>query len=114
MGGVGVRRAFLADTRGGDRHLCVTWHPTSSTVVFSHWVDDVCVGSTRVELDEASSLIALLVDALREGRDGGDVRGVREVTDGGDLADATGATEVTVLDPGDSGGPTTASGGGAA
>jgi hypothetical protein len=35
-------------------------------VVFSHWVEDVCVGSTQVELPSASRMITLLMDALQD------------------------------------------------
>jgi hypothetical protein len=39
-------------------------------VVFSHWVEGVCVGSTQVELPGAARVIALLVDALQDAADG--------------------------------------------
>jgi hypothetical protein len=32
---------ILADVRGGDQYLRTTWHPDSSTIVFSHWNGDV-------------------------------------------------------------------------
>ena len=57
---------LLGDARDTDRYLRVTWHPGSSTVVFSHWNGPVCAASTPVELDEASRLVELLVGALRE------------------------------------------------
>jgi hypothetical protein len=56
----------LSDARAIDRCLRVTWHPASSTVVFSHWNGSVCTASTPVRLPEASKLIDLLVDALRQ------------------------------------------------
>jgi hypothetical protein len=61
-----TRRLFLPDVRGADRYLRVTWHKDTSTIVFSHWHDDVCVSSTQVSLDDASKLIGLIVGALKE------------------------------------------------
>lgn len=61
-----TRRLFLPDVRGADRYLRVTWHRDTSTVVFSHWHDDVCVSSTPVSLEDATKLIALMVRALKE------------------------------------------------
>lgn len=61
-----ARRLFIPDTRGPDRHLRITWHRENSTVVFSHWQNDVCVASTPVALKDASRLIGLLVDALKD------------------------------------------------
>lgn len=64
MGEVAGRRVVLPDVRGNGRYLRVTWHPRNSTIVFSHWVEDVCVGSTQVELPQASRVVGLVVDAL--------------------------------------------------
>lgn len=61
-----TRTVLLGDARDTDRYLRVTWHPGSSTVVFSHWNGPVCAASTPVELDDASHLVELLVGALRE------------------------------------------------
>jgi hypothetical protein len=61
-----TRTVLLGDARDTERHLRVTWHPDSSTVVFSHWNGPVCAASTPVELDEASRLVDLLVGALRD------------------------------------------------
>ena len=62
----GPRRLFITDARGPERYLRVTWHRETSTVVFSHWQNDVCVASTPVALNDASRLIGLLVDALKD------------------------------------------------
>ena len=35
-------------------------------MVFSHWTGDVCVGSTQVDLPQASRVIGLMADALQE------------------------------------------------
>ena len=61
-----TRTVFLGDARDTERYLRVTWHPDSSTVVFSHWNGQVCAASTPVELADASQLVELLVGALRE------------------------------------------------
>ncbi len=66
MGERVVRRLFLADRRGGDRYLRVTWHRDTSTVVLSHWEGDVCLASTPLSLSDASQMIGILVEALRE------------------------------------------------
>jgi hypothetical protein len=55
-----TRRIFVADSRGGDRYLRVTWHPDTETVVFSHWVGDVCVASTPVAMGDAKKLVRML------------------------------------------------------
>jgi hypothetical protein len=60
------RRLFLPDVRGPHRYLRVTWHREISAVVWSIWHDDVCVASTTVSLEDASTLIGLIVGALRE------------------------------------------------
>ena len=60
-----TRTLVLPDSRGGDRFLRVTWHPASSTVVFSHWTGSICTASTPVTLDDASRLVELFVGALR-------------------------------------------------
>jgi hypothetical protein len=60
----GARRLYLVDSRLGGRHMRVTWHPESASIVFSHWVGDCCVASTPIAAQEVSPLIALLTDAL--------------------------------------------------
>ena len=60
-----TRTVLLGDARDDQRYLRVTWHPDSSTVVFSHWNGPVCAASTPVELTDASRLVELLVGALR-------------------------------------------------
>jgi hypothetical protein len=60
------RSLMLSDARGGDRFLRVTWHPVSSTLVFSHWTGPVCTASTPVKLPEASKIVDLVVSSLRE------------------------------------------------
>lgn len=60
------RRLVLPDVRGADRYLRATWHKETSTIVFSHWHEDVCVSSTPVSLEEATKLIAMMVGAWQE------------------------------------------------
>jgi hypothetical protein len=59
-------RVFLADTRNGNQYLRATWHPESATIVFSHWVGEVCMASTPVGLTESTKLIDLQVRALSD------------------------------------------------
>lgn len=61
-----TRRLFLPDARGSHRYLRVTWHKETSTIVLSHWQDEVCVASTPVPLEDATKLIGLIVGALKE------------------------------------------------
>ena len=61
-----TRTVLLGDARDDQRYLRVTWHPDSSTVVFSHWNGPVCAASTPVQLTDASRLVELLVGALRD------------------------------------------------
>jgi hypothetical protein len=59
-------RVFLADVRGGDQYLRATWHPESSTIVFSHWNGEVCMASTPVALTDCTELIELQVRSLSQ------------------------------------------------
>jgi hypothetical protein len=61
-----ARTLLLSDARGGDRFLRVTWHPVSSTLVFSHWTGTVCTASTPVKLPEASKIVDIVVSSLRD------------------------------------------------
>ncbi len=61
-----TRTLTLSDARGGDRFLRVTWHPVSSTLVFSHWTGSVCTASTPVKLPEASKIVDIVVSSLRD------------------------------------------------
>lgn len=65
-----ARTLILSDARGGDRFLRVTWHPASSTLVFSHWTGTVCTASTPVKLPEASKIVDIVVSALRDVAEG--------------------------------------------
>jgi hypothetical protein len=60
------RRLYFSDARGNDRYLRVTWHADTSTIVLSHWRDDICVATTGVSLQDATRLIGLIVGALKE------------------------------------------------
>lgn len=54
----------VPDRRPGDRRLRVSWHPESSTFVFSHWVEGLCVASTPVAVADAAAVAAFLADSL--------------------------------------------------
>jgi hypothetical protein len=57
-------RVFLTDVRGNDLYLRATWHPDSSTIVFSHWNGEICTASTPVALTDCTKLIDLMVRSL--------------------------------------------------
>lgn len=67
VAGKPAQRVFLADLRGNDQYLRVTWHPDSAVLVVSHWAGPVCTASTPVALADASSLIDLLFASLHGG-----------------------------------------------
>lgn len=62
--GVANPSVVVADRRPGDRCLRVTWHPDTSTVVFSHWVEGLCVASTPVALNDAEAVLSFLASSL--------------------------------------------------
>lgn len=62
----GGRRVFIEDVRGNDAFLRATWHPETRVVVISHWSGELCTAATPISIDEASTLIGLLVNALQE------------------------------------------------
>jgi hypothetical protein len=67
VAGKPAQRVFLADLRGNDQYLRVTWHPDSAVLVVSHWTGRVCTASTPVALEDASTLIDMLFASLHEG-----------------------------------------------
>jgi hypothetical protein len=68
MGGsiTSSRRVFIQDSRGGEGFLRATWHAEGRTVVFSTWEGDLCVGATRIRVEDSAELIGLLARALAE------------------------------------------------
>lgn len=64
VGKVAGKHLWIADARGSGAGLRVTWHADRQTLVLSHWRDDACVASTRVDLTEVPKLITMLVEAL--------------------------------------------------
>ena len=54
----------VPDSRPGDRCLRVSWHPETSTVVFSHWVEGLCVASTPVSVGDAAAVSRFLAATL--------------------------------------------------
>ncbi len=59
-------RVFIEDARKDGGFLRVTWHAEARQFVISNWEDSVCVGATRVPLEEAPALVALLVDGIAD------------------------------------------------
>jgi hypothetical protein len=66
MAGTIARRVFVEDERRNGSFLRMTWHPERRAFVVSNWEGSVCVGATRVPVEGASSLIAVLADGLTE------------------------------------------------
>lgn len=56
----------IADRRGNDGHLRVSWHPEKRVVNVSQWRGSICVASTPVELADVPAVVGLLVGALEE------------------------------------------------
>ena len=55
---------MLPDVRGEGSFVRVTWHPDRRLLVLSQWRDDVCVSASRLTIEDAAPLIAMLADAL--------------------------------------------------
>jgi hypothetical protein len=55
---------LVADARGADRHLRITWHPEAGQFNVSTWHGDVCAGAVRIDAVEAPRLIAILADGM--------------------------------------------------
>lgn len=60
-------RVVVPDRRPGDRSLRVTWHADTQTVVFSHWVEGLCVASTPVSVGDATEVARFLTEVLLTG-----------------------------------------------
>jgi hypothetical protein len=56
------RRALFADERGTG--MRVTWHAEADLVVLSLWHADACVGSFRLQPEQAARLAAFIVEHL--------------------------------------------------
>jgi hypothetical protein len=63
-------RTFVRNSRSDDEYLRVTWHPGASTIVVSHWTNQICTASTPIALADAPVLIELLVAALADAASG--------------------------------------------
>jgi len=59
-------RTYVRNSRSDEEYLRVTWHPGASTIVLSHWTDQICTASTPIALADAPVLIELLVAALAD------------------------------------------------
>jgi hypothetical protein len=60
------RRVLIEDARRNGHHLRATWHPDTRQFVLSTWHEDVCTGSARLAVEDATDLTGLLVDGLGE------------------------------------------------
>ena len=67
MSGVtGRTRVLVDDTRRNGAFLRVTWHPEGRQFVVSNWDGQVCVGATRVDVEDAARIMGLLADGLAD------------------------------------------------
>ncbi len=57
---------FVEDARRNGQFLRVTWHGERRQFVVSNWEDTLCVGATRVSVDEAPELIGVLAGGLAD------------------------------------------------
>jgi hypothetical protein len=58
------QRTLLADARGDERYLRVSWHPADSQFVVSMWDGERCVSTVRLLAEAAPALIAVLAEGL--------------------------------------------------
>jgi hypothetical protein len=66
MAATAVRRVFVEDERRDGRFLRMTWHAERRTFVVSTWEGSVCVGATRVPVQQAPALIEVLAGGLAD------------------------------------------------
>jgi hypothetical protein len=59
-----VSGEILADARGGDRWMRVTWHDEADLVVLSLWRGDGCVATFRLAPGQVPQLVNDLVAGL--------------------------------------------------
>ena len=65
-GVTGRTRVLVDDTRRNGAFLRVTWHREGGQFVVSNWDGQVCVGATRVAVEDAARIMALLADGLAD------------------------------------------------
>ncbi len=65
-GVTGRTRVLVDDTRRNGAFLRVTWHPEGRQFVVSNWDGQVCVGATRVDVQDAARIMGLLADGLAD------------------------------------------------
>lgn len=66
LDGQGRRRAFVEDARRNGQFLRITWHRDRQQFVVSNWDGTVCVGATRVGVEDAPALIDVVARGLAE------------------------------------------------
>jgi hypothetical protein len=60
------QRALLADARGDERYLRVSWHPDDHQFVVSTWDGERCLGTVHLLAEAAPALIALLAEGVAQ------------------------------------------------
>ena len=66
LDGQGRRRAFVEDARRNGQFLRITWHRDRRQFVVSNWDGTVCVGATRVCVEDAPALIDVVTRGLAD------------------------------------------------
>lgn len=66
LDGQGRRRAFVEDARRNGQFLRITWHRDRQQFVVSNWDGTVCVGATRVRVEDAPALIDVVARGLAD------------------------------------------------
>jgi hypothetical protein len=59
-------RLFVEDSRRNGGFLRVTWHGDEQQFVVSNWEGNLCVGATRVSVEEVPGLVGLLAEGLAD------------------------------------------------
>ena len=62
----GRRRAFVEDARRNGQFLRITWHRDRQQFVVSNWDGTVCVGATRVRVEDAPAVIDVVARGLAD------------------------------------------------
>jgi hypothetical protein len=59
-------RVFVEDSRRHGGFARITWHAEARQFVLSNWEGNVCVGATRVRVEDVPIVIRVLADGLAE------------------------------------------------
>ena len=60
------RRVFLEDSRRNGQFARITWHADARQFVLSNWEGNLCVGATRVGVEEATAMVHVLTEGIAD------------------------------------------------